>query len=256
MFHRALIPIGFWLLLAATACTRQPPPVTAKVLFDQGHGQRSLLAPSDPGGFSELARIFQEQGLQPVASQAPLSSETLTGCTAVVIAGPMAPLTNPELVSLGKFLRQGGQLCLLLKVTEPATPLLQNLGLAVSNRTINETSQLLDEHPTHFAVAALTPHPLTQGVRQFKIHDSLALNPREEANVLGKTSPQAWIDLNGNGQRDPQDAQQSFSVMVTGPFGRGRFAVFGSESLFQNQLLSGDNQQLAQNLARWLLAND
>lgn len=254
-FRQLLLALG---LTGLFACTRQLPPAPTKVVFDQGHGEQALIGRQEGGDLSELARVFQSQGLQPLAVSGPLNPETLAGATAVVIAGPMAPLTEAEMVSLGKFLQQGGQLCLLLKVAPPATPLLQNLGLAASNSTINELVNQLDEIPSHFAVASLAPHPLTKGLQRLNLHDSLAINTQEEANVLATTSPQAWIDLNGNGQLDRGDAQQPFNVMVSGQYGRGRFVVLGSATILQNQLLSGQykNRQLAENLGNWLRAND
>lgn len=257
-FHPLRTGCLFLLLttVLAPACTRPPKALPNKVLFDQGHGQHAFIDRQGPGDLSEFARLLQDQGLQAVASNAPLSNESLAGCTAVVISAPLAPLTNPELASLGKFMQQGGQLCLLLKVAAPASPLLQSLGLAASNNTINELNHLPEESPSNFEVSHLLPHPLTRDLRHFRLHGALALDTAEEANVIAKTGPQAWIDLNGNGQRDRQDAQQPFNVVVGGQYGRGRFVVFGGETLFHNQLLSGENRRLAENLANWLRDND
>ena len=47
---------------------------------------------------------------------------------------------------------------------------------------------------------------------------------------------------------------QSFSVLVSGPHGSGELAVFGDDAMFQNRFLTGQNLELAHNLAAWLSA--
>jgi hypothetical protein len=39
---------------------------------------------------------------------------------------------------------------------------------------------------------------------------------------------------------------------VAGALGRGRFVVFGDDTLFQNRFLDGSNLELAGNLVHWL----
>lgn len=41
-------------------------------------------------------------------------------------------------------------------------------------------------------------------------------------------------------------------MVVAGSYGKGRFAVFGDDAIFQNRFLDADNRKLAANLARWL----
>ena len=45
---------------------------------------------------------------------------------------------------------------------------------------------------------------------------------------------------------------QSFAVVLAGHRGRGWFAVFGDDAIFQNQFLVGGNLALATNLVTWL----
>ena len=44
----------------------------------------------------------------------------------------------------------------------------------------------------------------------------------------------------------------SYGILVVGQRGRGRFAVFGDDAIFQNRFLDASNRKLAQNLAGWL----
>jgi len=54
------------------------------------------------------------------------------------------------------------------------------------------------------------------------------------------------------GKTSGSDAVQAFGVLVAGSRGKGRFAVFGADAIFQNRFLDESNRQLAGNLAAWL----
>jgi hypothetical protein len=76
---------------------------------------------------------------------------------------------------------------------------------------------------------------------------------REGVNTIASTSPMAWIDLNNDHQLSSQDAVQEFGVLVTGSFGKGEFAVFADDAIFQNRFLTGENEKLLENLSFWMM---
>ena len=105
----------------------------------------------------------------------------------------------------------------------------------------------------NFQVTRLENHPLFQGIQHFSLHGVWALlDTRTGVRSIARTSPCAWIDLNGNGQFDKGDARQSFAVAVAGEIGKGRYVVFGDDAVFQNKFLKEGNLTLARNLAAWL----
>jgi len=248
-FSLALLPI-----LPLAACKRAPlpPPV---VLFDQGHGQHFLVGNKGELDLSKLGETFIEQGFQLKASfpDQDLTDESLTNVSTLIISGAFKPISDAEIKVVKKFLDRGGQLCIMLHIGPPLAALLNNLGVDVSNSVVREQTNLPDpETPTDFYVTDLATHPLTKGLTQINLFGSWALNTELPANVIAKTSPQAWVDLNDNKSLDPGDANQAFSVAVTGQLGHGHFVVFADDAIFQNRFLGEQNQQLATNLAGWL----
>ncbi len=242
------------ILLPLAACKRAPlPPPVA--LFDQGHGQHFLVGNKGELDLSKLGETFTKEGFQVKASSPDqdFTDEFLTNVSTLIISGAFKPISEAEIKVIQKFLDRGGQLCIMLHIGSPLAPLLNNLGVDVSNSVVHEQTNLLEpETNTDFFVTDLAPHPLTKGLTQINLYGSWALNTEQPANVIAKTNPQAWVDLNDNQGLDPGDANQAFSVVVTGQLGHGHFIVFADDAIFQNRFLVGPNQQLATNLAGWL----
>jgi len=261
---KAPLRVGYWSTLVAcgllsclvplAGCKRVPPPPPV-VLFDQGHGQHFLIENSGELDLSQLAASFTAQGFQVKSSSPgqPFTDEALAKVSTLVISGAFQPMTDAELEAVKRFVDRRGQLCVMLHIASPLAPLLNNLGVAVSNGVIREQENLLDpQNPTDFFVTNLAPHPLTKDLTQINLYGSWALNVELEGNVLATTSPQAWVDLNNDKNLDPGDASQAFSVVVTGQLGHGQFVVFADDAIFQNRFFQGPNQQLANNLVSWL----
>jgi len=244
----SILPLG--------ACKRAPlpPPV---VLFDQGHGERFLVENKGELDLSKLGETFTSQGFN-VKTSSPdqdFSDEALARVSTLIISGAFKPISDVEVGVIKKFIDRGGQLCVMLHIASPLAPLLNNLGVAVSNSVIREQTNVPQpETPTDFFVTDLATHPLTKGLTQINLYGTWALNVEQPANSIAQTSPQAWVDLNNNKNLDPGDATQAFSVVVTGQLSHGQFVVFADDAIFQNRFLVGPNQQLANNLAGWLKA--
>lgn len=239
--------------ILAISCRRPPlpPPI---VLFDQGHDQQAQIEHTGDSGLFWLAKKFSEQGFEVRSSTNPLSMEALKDISTLIISGPLSPLSIQEIQALHTFLNQGGQLCIMLEKASPAAQLLETLNVAVSNGVIQKPldTAAADGKTDIIFVTDIAAHPLTKGINQLELHGSWALNTQLEANVIAKTSSQAWIDLNHNNSFEPGDAQQSFSVIITGQLGHGHFIVFADDTIFLNRFLKGQNLSLAENIAQWL----
>ena len=99
----------------------------------------------------------------------------------------------------------------------------------------------------------LGPHPLTKGLRRFSAYGVWGLQPESgTGKVIAKTSPRSWVDLNRDGKFGRGDAAQEFGVVIAGKLGRGEFAVFGDDAIFQNRFLKDDNLLLGKNLVSWM----
>ena len=233
-----------------TACKRPPlsPPV---VLFDQAHGQKAMIDDIRLNDLSKFASLFKDQGFQVKTNRTSLTDTLLEKIDALIISGLAAPLTNQELESVGKYLNNGGQLCLMLGAASPAANLLAALRVAVANKIVHERQNIIAEQSQNFSVFHLPAHPLTKKLDSFNLYGAWPLKTALEANVIASTSETAWVDLDNDNRLGKNDASQSFAVLVTGQLGHGHFVILGDDTLFQNNFLTGGNLQLGKNLASW-----
>ena len=87
---------------------------------------------------------------------------------------------------------------------------------------------------------------------QFSAYGCWALDPGRSGTSIAQTSPDAWVDLNGDKVLSKGDVSQVFTVAVSGTLGIGSFDLFGDDAIFQNRHLDENNRRLAANLAGWM----
>lgn len=226
------------------------PPV---VLFDEGHGQPFLANGERPLDLSSLAAVFAAAGYEVRTSSQPLAAPELAGVDVVISSGAFRPFTPEEVAAVRTFVEAGGGLAVMLHVAPPLASLLHALEVDFTNGTLREQGNLIGDNPQNFRVRELLSHPLNAGLQDFAVYGAWALRGTVPAvEIVARTGPHGWIDLNRDDQLSTGDAVQSFGVAVAGVLGQGRFAVFGDDALFQNRYLQGSNQVLAGNLVRWL----
>jgi hypothetical protein len=242
------------LLLAGALSFLVSLPVSASsVVFDEGHGERFVISRDGLLDLSSLAAVVREGGEDVASLQTPLTDAALAGADALVISGPFVPLSAEEVSTVVRFLDRGGRLAVMLHIGIPAGELLHRLGVDFSNAVIHEQHDTIDADPANFRVTRFASHPLLSGVKRFSLYGVWALMATgDNARVITATSPDAWVDLDGDGTLSAGDAVQSFGVVVAGTSGRGEFLVFGDDAIFQNKFLDVDNRTLAANLAAWL----
>jgi hypothetical protein len=247
----ALIAVALFLLA--------PNPALAGpvVLFDQSHGQQFLVEANRPLDLSGLAGVFAEQGAEIRTSTMPISDRVLKGVDVLIISGPFAPITPPEVMAVMKFVYHGGKLAVLAHISQPLMGLLPQMGIAMSSLAVSEQENILNTNAKEFMVKDLTPHPLTVGLKSFNIYGGWALlEKKKDIIVIARTTHKAWVDLNQNGQLNDNDAVQAFAMVLAGRNGSGSFVVFGDDAIFQNQFLKDGNLTLARNLAIWFCAKE
>lgn len=229
---------------------------SGKVLFDQGHGQAFTIEEAGDLQLGQLAGRLRDSGWQVVATRDPLTSQSLDGVNALIISGAFKPLAANEIKAVTDFLSNGGRLAVLLHIAPPMVSLLAELGVASAKGVVREwdKSKIIAGEPLYFKVANLKEHPLNKGLSYFSLYGGWPLLPiREGVNTIASTSPMAWIDLNSDQMLTSRDAVQEFGVLVTGSMGRGEFAVFADDAIFQNRFLSGENIKLLENLSFWMM---
>ena len=229
---------------------------SGKVLFDQGHGQVFTIEEDGDLQLSKLAGVLRNSGWQVDATRESLTPQLLNGVDALIISGAFKPFTANEIKAITSFLDNGGRLAVLLHIAPPLVSLLVELGVASANGVVREwdQSKIIDGESLYFKVTNLKEHPLNKGLTYFSLYGGWPLQPiRESVNTIASTTPMAWVDLNNDHLLSSKDAVQEFGVVVTGNIGKGEFAVFADDAIFQNRFLTGENEKLLENLSFWMM---
>jgi len=222
------------------------------VLIDESHDQRFVIEREEPLQLSAFAAIHKAEGIAVKSSTEVFTDDLLKGVDAVVISGPFKTIEPEEVDALLRFLERGGRLAVMLHIGSPFSDLLHRLEVDFTNYVLSEQENIIDNDPRNFQVKTLEPILLFSGMDYFSLYGGWALmNTAPSARIIALTSPQAWVDLNGDKKLSKGDVVQSFGVIVAGKYGAGRFVVFGDDAIFQNKFLDESNRQLAINLARW-----
>lgn len=243
-------------LLLTLAFSNLSVAASPRILFDQGHGQAFTIEKNGELQLSQLAKRFGNDGWQVASSTGPLTPQRLAETDALVISGAFKPLTEAEINAIGAFLNNGGRLAVMLHIAPPLVPLLGKLGVASANGVVREGQQslIIEEEALNFKVSNLKKHPLTKGLTSFSLYGGWPLLPVHDiAQTIAITSATAWVDLNRDDKLSLKDAMQEFGVVITGKVGKGEFAVFADDAIFQNRFLKGENERLADNLSRWMM---
>jgi hypothetical protein len=221
------------------------------ILFDQGHNQRFLIEEKGDLQLSKLADSLSGPGVVVASTRKPLSDESLKDISALVISGPFATLRAEEVEAIARFIEKGGRLAALLHIGAPFSGLLARLDVDHSNGVVHERNNVIDPD-INFRVTNLSGSPLFSGIKHFSLYGGWALNPGKSGTSQALTSPDAWIDLNGDKVLSNGDAVAAFSMIVSGTLGSGSFVVFGDDAIFQNRYFDENNSILAANLGKWL----
>lgn len=243
----------FFLLLFGLLALPHTLLASPVVLFDEGHGQPFLAKGERPLDLSSLANVFITTGYEVRTSSEPLDASRLAEIDVLVTSGAFLPYTLEEITTIKNFVEQGGGLAVMLHVAPPLAELLHAFEVDFTNYALREKNNLIGDNPLNFRVRDLTAHPLNDRLPDFAVYGVWALrNTASTGEIVARTGAHGWVDLNHDGRLSLGDAIQPFGVVVAGTLGRGCFAIFGDDALFQNRYLEGSNRILAENLARWL----
>lgn len=239
--------------LMAALLMLSPDTQAAKVMFDEGHGQRFTITDTSTLGLSGLAGVFQ--GHEVVSYQGVIDADTLADVDILIISGAFNAFSVEELDGIVGFVARGGRIAVMLHVGPLNGDLLNRLGVAVTNGVIREQQNLLLDQSQDFYITNFDrEHPLFNGIERPGFYGAWAVKATGEGILdLAFTSQKAWIDLNRNQQPDGDEPQAEWPMLAAGYLGKGKLAVFGDDAMFQNTFLKDDNLRLAQNLASWLI---
>lgn len=241
--------LSLLVLFAATVSFAAKPVV----LFDQSHGQRFVVDVPGDLNLNGLAGAMRDAGFEVRISSGPIDGAALSGVTALVSSGGFAPFSSQEIEAVGGFLKNGGNLAVMLHIAPTYEALLRSFRIGATSGVLRETENVVGVNSLDFKVAKFSGHPLTEGLDYFVVRGGWGVvGLGQGLSVIAETSDSAWIDLNRNNLRDPSaEPLTSMGVAVAGTVGNGRIAVFGDDAIFQDKFLVDGNRKLAENLALW-----
>ncbi|TAL18803.1 DUF4350 domain-containing protein [bacterium] len=248
---RSLYVFFIAVFLALPAQSLAGKPV---LLIDQGHGQQFLIEKEGALDLSKLARVFRDEGFEVRALTGKVTPKDLSGVDAFVTSGLFVPYDNDERKEILGFIERGGAMSMMIHIAPTYGVLLKELGIASFTAPVKETQGNINDSPIDFRVAVFNGHPLTEGLKGFGLYGGWGLFPSSKSSLtpVATTSKNAWLDINNNQVRDANEAYRAFTMVFAGTKGKGRYAIFGDDAIFQNRFMDPDNSKLAKNLALWL----
>jgi len=246
---RALAASVLALLLAGAA----PAAAGSLVLFDEGHRQAFVVGRDGELDLSGLGTQVRGAGATVRTNTGALDDAALAGAGALVISGAFAPLGPAEVAAVMRFVERGGRLAVMLHIGPPVQPLIEALGLQYSRAPLHEAEGVLNPRGTDFTVTRFERHELTDGLASMAVFGCFVVRSTVPGDrILARTGPRSWPDTDGNGRPSGGEPVGSHGVVVAGARGRGQFAVFGDDAIFQNRFLAAYNSAPGARLARWL----
>jgi Domain of unknown function (DUF4350) len=223
------------------------------VIFDQGHGQKFVIEKEGDLQLSRLSGLLEGKGFDIKANAGPINNAALKTADVLIISGAFQPLSAEEINSVLRFVGRGGKLCVMLHIPQPLTGLMSRLKIYASNGVIQEQENTINNEPKDFYITKMGKHKITKGLKKIGVYGAWALMTESaNAQIIARTGPMAWIDLNRDGIFNGTDARQSFGVIIAGTLGKGRYVIFGDDAIFQNKFLDRENMSLGKNLADWM----
>lgn len=244
---------------------------TRKVVFTQGHGEKSSEDPQEKGYRHFAERLKAENyAVQNVL----LSRDSIpSDADLVVIAGPNADFLSDEITMLQQYLDHGGRLLVLLDPSEKRFSLLENwldsYGLVLGpSVVIDKLSRVFGADYLIPVVAQYGNHPITEkfNVACFLPVARTVARSQEapaglEVSEIAFTSQGSWAEQDwkqiqqGQVSQDPGDVPGPLSLAcaVNKADSAFRLVVFGDSDFADNaHLYLSGNKDLILNTVAWL----
>ncbi|HZI31035.1 MAG TPA: DUF4350 domain-containing protein, partial [Candidatus Binatia bacterium] len=249
---------------------QNPQPLRA--YFLQGHGEPSIKDDGD-FGYMKFASALEQDYVTVTNLELLGDSAVPMDCNLLIIAGPTAAFTEPELQKIDQYLTQGGRLLMLfncssLKHPTGLAPILQRWGINALPDIVQDTKNTVTGQD--IVVRQFGDHPVVNSLSQLSLQMVLprpieiaqSANPPANApktTELAMTSPTATLvnDRSEPPQSYPLIAaveQKPGAAGVGGPRGTTRIIVAGDSIFLGNYYIQGGaNRDFLNSAANWLL---
>ncbi|MFQ5873133.1 MAG: DUF4350 domain-containing protein [Dehalococcoidia bacterium] len=193
-------------------------------------------------GLEAFGNRFQARPLSSLADLPPEPQGTLL----VVI-----PYVQPSTEDVGRlkaYVERGGTL-VLADDFGFGTGVLEGLGLPVRFSRAPLLDPLFNYRDKWFPLATeLAPSPLTEDISTLALNYATVLQG-DGIKVVASSSPFSYLDLSGNGAREPDEPVGPFPVIGHTSVGQGQLVLVSDPSmLIRGMLDAEDNARFARNL--------
>ena len=256
-----------------------------KVYFLQGHGEGDPEEFDPKRGFSTVAQYIRRDNLLVEKLNIFEKQQIPKDCEALVIAGPIASISELELKIIRDYLSQNGRLMVLLDALRNESGLdkfLAEFGVKVGNDVVLcEFLHLLQGKKVEVIAPGTkyANHPITEKLQKERVQVLLPAArsidrmssvdaSKQRVTMLVETPVDAWgetdlqrLQNEGKAERDEKDRKGPVSVAVAiepstaGEMEREgmRIVVFGSSGFARNASINSGNLDLFMNSLNWLI---
>lgn len=244
------------------------------VSFLAGHGERS---PTGVANF-DLGNFGKDLKLRNIKAQA-LNLAELGGIpdnsAVLVLAAPRVPLLAGELRLIQEYIKQGGNLLLLIDPDDKnLASIEQQLGIHKLAGTVVDTSSKLYgiDDPSFVLVSQYPRHPITQGMENITVYPVTAAlaadkNSGFQAIAFLNSIPKSWTEtseIKGEIRFDPNTQEQQGPLPIGYALTRDikgkhqqRIVVIGDGDFLSNTFLGNvGNAEMGGRIFNWLTHDD
>jgi uncharacterized protein (TIGR03437 family) len=234
---------------------------TIRLYVDESHDeavtidpqQAAILNPQNPQYV--LLSVLTSSGSGAIADRqttGPITYANLTNYDALVIAEPQQPLSGDEIEAVLRFVRAGGGLILTSNSgvdTTSMNSIAAAFGLRYLSGPLCSNPSLQDA--CSFNIDYIDPtNPITAELSALTSNWGTGLVTDAQWLGLVETGPEAWLDPDGDGIRDPTDRSGPFIHTAVRTFGSGRVIAVGDNFPFR-ALPDNPNFALGVNAVNW-----
>ncbi|MBI4294886.1 MAG: hypothetical protein HY669_01815 [Chloroflexi bacterium] len=160
-----------------------------------------------------------------------------------LIAIPYAPYSQGDAREVERFVRDGG-LLVLLDDYGYGNSLLSELGLPArfSGRPLLDP---LFSYRNEWLprITDFYPELAEADIKAIVLNHGTALVSVDSAQVLARSSPSSFLDVNGNGVKDKEEPQGPFPVAAVSRLGNGTVLLVSDPSILVNSMVGRDDNR-------------
>lgn len=239
-------------VLALHAPSGAATPEKGKTVFDLSHSEIFSPVKEGPLDYSDFYKMVKSSGQDVSVNYEKAVRNSLVGVKTYVIAGPAKGFSPHEQKALKEFVKDGGNLLVLLHISSPVAELTETFGIVVSNFVISEAEGLVGSESQDFYVSRFASHPVTEGLGKIAVFGTWGLKTEGDASIVAGTSGKAWADMNRDRRFEQGEPVQEFGIVAAASYGKGKVVVVADDAPFANKFIGeADNRRLSGNIIKW-----